>query len=800
MKQPTLKLSVALISAIMLSACQSTPNNQYDSLAKANLAYSHTHGTAQELFSDNAQSAATINKNTLINALTKHLQSERYSLTTTQSKTMPAVAKDSINHGADPLLTSIIKTYEYQNQDRSPPAYRSYDEYFAEDELQLPLLRYDDELSGRIPAGVSTRGDTLYPTEGDLPIMGYDSPDRDMIYELHSSINSISLSLDNLVKDNPTITTRDAKVKELLKELDTIIKNFDTQSQTLSAKGGYIAESLAHAKSCAMIYNTTIRQALAPNRQIKSYADEQYDYYDLVYKNYSDCRTIDSLNLELSPSYYIALESSKEELDFVVQKKQCYLNQYHAIQSLLASGKGYHTDAQAFAQPYIDTINCIDAALHDRYNDYKLTQVNTLQDAMEQSYYQYYSPEPASEYGPFHRIKTAFDDFKRMKQDSQSQPSQTIGSHLPTDNLPPMFAGMLSVFLDNIKQTDGQIAAQNLYIHSNNVITTLSHHQPQSRQITTLGSLDFYSPTMEHSLQLPMQLDFNQSKLKADVSAILPFIAISMPKHAPLPSELPAQEMTFTLPNNLHQHLPMSVIYDAINQGVVDAIKELDGESFTAVDISNDKFAKKLGATSAIKVHYDMHGLGNVSGVIIKHIGQALKAHVDANPDDYADGKAANIKQAIDDLALINDGYHSQDLGNLMQLIESVFPMSLNHTHYFYLDRQGNIIGTQLVQSMNETLQNLRTESISQTQFSNKPFAHPLQDKFANSFSTNQEFDGTSWLMNAIEDGKLQKQAEEARQSYAYGQDDEYETAVEAAEAAAWAAVEAAAATGEFDE
>ncbi|MFA9485316.1 MULTISPECIES: hypothetical protein [unclassified Moraxella] len=767
--KPTLKLGVVLIGALMLSACQSTPSTQPSSLAKTNWAYSQMHGNALELFSDE-QSPATISKNKLTNALKNHLQSDRFALSTIHSRAMPMVGKDSVNHGADTLTASILKTYTYQNQNKYQPAYRSYDDYLTEE--VLGGLRYDDEVLGRIPEGITTQSHDADDVSRALIEQG--AFVQSLAYQLQEDVADISLSLDDLIEKDPTITTNNAEVKQLLEQLDVAIKDFDTQSQPLYGKGGYIAEDLAYAKSCAMMYNTTIRQALSPNRQIQSYADEQYDYYDLVYKNYHDCSEVITLNANLSPSFYIMQSITKDDLDFLVQEKQCHLNKYRTIQSLLNSGKGHHNDAEAFAQAYIDNINCLDVALHDRYDEYQPSQMTTLHDAIRHSAEQYHHPESNTERSPLTQIKTAFDDYKRMKQEGLADQPVLSSKNYALGNLPPMLVGFLSMFLDNNKQTDGQISAKNLYVYDRNVVTVLSHHQPQARQITTVGSMDFYSPTMEYSIQLPIQLDFNQSKLKADVSAILPIIATRASKHMPSLSELPEREMTFALPNDLHKQLPMPVIFDAINQGILDTIKELDDENFTAVDISNDKFAKKIGATSAIKVHFDLHDLGNATGVVIKHISKALKAHVDANTADYTDGKSAKIKQAIDDLALINDGYHSQDLGNLMQLIESVLSMNLTQTNYFYLDHQGKIVGTQVIESLNESLENVRTKSIHQTRFSSKPFTHPLNDKLANSFNTNKEFDGTKWLIDTIEDAKLQKKAKQARQSYEYTQDGDY--------------------------
>lgn len=143
-------------------------------------------------------------------------------------------------------------------------------------------------------------------------------------------------------------------------------------------------------------------------------------------------------------------------------------------------------------------------------------------------------------------------------------------------------------------------------------------------------------------------------------------------------------------------------------------------------------------------------------GVIIKHIGKALKSYVDAHPEVYEQGdKGDNIKRAIDDLAIINDGYHTRDLGGLMQIIEGVLPVDFHQANYFYLNRQGKIVGMQVIGRFDGEMQQIRVETVGQVRYSSMPFKHPLNDKFANSFSTAEEFDGTVWLSDISQEAKL---------------------------------------------
>lgn len=793
----SLKLGTLLIGMAMLSACQSTANIQQTSLAQANIEHAQAHNV-RALFASDTTSPAATTKNTLINALQAHLKSERYALNTSHYKIAPSVAKDSIDASADSFTSSFIKTTQYQNQAKTvdeQPSFRSYLDYLYSDDGvsefgELPYLRYDDEMAGRTGTTVVTRREGIM--ENAEYIAKLDQVNGDII-NLKTQIASISSNLDDLVEDNPTINTNHADVKAELKELSLAIKHFSELDNELgyTKMGGYIAADYTHAKTCAMMFDKTIRQALAPNRHIKSYDGQAYDYYDLVYINYHHCERIYHLNKTLEPDQYLG-NSTEDHLRLVSREKECSLAHFADLQSLLARNQSYQRNPEAFAQSFISRINCIDDVLKQTYPDYDATTISTLDAALDrdtEQYYRIYQPysgyedDEYDEYEydddglvPNEKLKSLFDDFKQMKQAEFDAPMPSAGM---------AFGNVISMLLNEIKMTDEQILAKNIYQYDNAAVTILSHHQPQNRKMTALFSFDAYTPTSEQSVQLPISLDFTQSTAKADVSALLPLMAIAAPQHAPLPQDLPNQEMTFTLPNDLQQYLPMSAIYDATHQGIIEAMTSLNGEKFTAVDISNDAFAKQLGASRAIKINLDAKDIGQNLGMIVKHITQALKTYVDAHPDIYQGEKGELIKAKIDELALVKDGYHSKDIGGLLQIIEAIFGTQLHQSNYFYLNQQGNIIGMQAVGSFDSHLFNMNEQSIQQVRYSRTPFAHPMQDKFANSFTSTEQFDGTAWLTAIKQDSDYRKQAVEARQYY-HG-----ETAATAADAAAQAAAEA---------
>lgn len=807
-----LKPCVLLVGAAMLAACQNTStfsDSNAANMAQANLASSHA-ADARALFSDQVSSPIVRNKAMLTEALAAHLSSERHTLGTYHYKAVSIGNPDGVDASADTLLASAIKTYEHKtNQDiqgYEPDYYRSSTDYIYADSdsmddslSELPYLRYDDEQLGRTPDSTVTRGEGLV-FEGDYHTKR--SLANSAISGFHSCIALASYEIDDLVRDEPNISISKQAVKGQLKAISDCQKVFNqsVEDGELLSGSGYISSDVAHFRGCALNFDKGVRQVLAPNRQTKSYDDDSYAYYNLVYMDYFVCNEVDNFNRALEPWDYLN-QTSEQDLKLIAARKECALTHQAGVQKLFARGKSYDKNKEEFADNYISYINCVDGSIKDNTDkDYNPEPINELSEVSVRTSEQYSAVHgygSYDDYEPQSRISSWFDAYKSMKAAQQ----EGRKPRLPAGQMPNIFGSVLGSMLNHMKVSPEQVLAQNLYRYNNTALTILSHHRPQQRQSKMLYSMDYYSPTAEQSIQLPVLLDFEHSKAKADVAALLPVIAMLTPKHAPLPNELPDQEITFTLPNDLHNQLPMTVIYDATQKGVLNAFNELDGDQFTAIDISDDKFAKDIGASRAIKVNFDAYGTGQFMGVIIKHIGKALKSYVDAHPEVYEQGdKGDNIKRAIDDLAIINDGYHTRDLGGLMQIIEGVLPVDFHQANYFYLNRQGKIVGMQVIGRFDDAMQQIRVETVGQVRYSNIPFEHPLNDKFANSFSTAGEFDGTVWLSDISQEAKLKKQALEERLSYEesydeYGDDDLYDDAEGATNAA-----KAATATAQYSQ
>lgn len=781
-KTALLKPCAFLVGAIMLSACQSTPHPKEMSLAKTNVLSSQTSGV-RELFSDSKTSPARQNQAQLVDAISRHLASERYSLGTHHHKVMPITTEGTIDEGADTLLNSAIKTYAYKNQPvqtevfRTKEAYlglESLDEESALSQLQaddlgqsvsgLPYLRYHDEM---VDSGFDS-GLTRAEGMSDA-YQAAQEEQRGANARLHGDITEISINLDRLVADNPTITTADGQVQAELLALDQLIKNHKKAGNEakLHHLGGYVSQDFEQVAVCADDFNTSIRQALSASRDKRSYEGDDYHYYDLVYVNYRGCHQIYDKGLSLDPFYYLDI-STELELKNTQAQRACQMTTHGRNHDLLQQGKSYAKDAELFAQNFIHQVSCVDAVIGDVFDEsYQPKPVQTLASAYAQQESQsalistYLYPQQVASDTPLSKAAEYFDAYKRMKAEDADNVSAD----------PSSVGGMVGMVLGQLKLTPEQLKAQNIYQNDHTVVTVLGHYQPSVRQSKELYSLDSYAPTLDYSIQVPVMIDYTNDQFKADVSALLPLMAMLTPSEAMLPNDLPNQEMTFGLPDEWQGRLPTAMLYDAARRGLIEGLTRLNDEKITAIDIREDHFAKQIGAHKAYKLDLGSQEGGQIIATIAKHLTKDLKSHIDANASLYQGEQGQAMTRLINDLTLIQKGHHTGDVGKVLQVIEGVLPIGIHHAVQVYLDAKGDVVGIQSKGSLTDHTQQAMTQSIGQIRYSDKPFSHPLATKFEQSFNTNDSFDGTAWLSSI----RLNSEAKQARAAYYDDYDDAYD-------------------------
>ena len=301
--------------------------------------------------------------------------------------------------------------------------------------------------------------------------------------------------------------------------------------------------------------------------------------------------------------------------------------------------------------------------------------------------------------------------------------------------------------LNMLYRTPEQIAATNAYQYKHLTFSSVSHYQPKTRQLQSVYSYDYVTPTMGSSVQIPLAFDFTNNRITVDPSAILPIVAIVNPENTPLPSEMASHTVSFGLPGSITAQLPPAVLYDAAVAAIQSSMAELAPEYFSAVDIRQDRFAKEVGASHAVKVYFGSQQSGEMIGKILKYMTQSLQTHVDTHPDNYPDG--AVLKAALDKVTLYNKGYQSADVGALLQLIEAIGPLSFNQTNYYYLDSSDRLLAKQQRMNIGGDLLGSTTTVLNQIRYDKASFNnHVLTPLLAESFGANAKpaIDGNAWV------------------------------------------------------
>ena len=334
--------------------------------------------------------------------------------------------------------------------------------------------------------------------------------------------------------------------------------------------------------------------------------------------------------------------------------------------------------------------------------------------------------------------------------------------------------GALSLFLGMVHKTPEQIRATNAYQYQYLTINSVSQYLPKQRQFKSVYSYDYAAPTISSSVQLPVALDFNNSKLTVDPSAIMPIIALVNPENTALPNQNMSHTVDFGLPESITSQLPSAVIYDAAINAMQDSMAELDPEHFSAIDIRQDDFAKQVNADRAIKVYFGSKQSGEFIGKMFKYMSQSLKQYVDDNPEKYPDD--ASVKAAIDKLQLYNKSYQSDDIGALIQMIEAIAPISFNQVNYYYLDRSNRLlakqqrinVGSDLLGSQSTVLNQIRYDRAS---FQKNALTPLLEQSFGD--SAKPAIDGNAWLAAQRQQKDRLEEARSAR--YSYEEDNSYD-------------------------
>ena len=351
------------------------------------------------------------------------------------------------------------------------------------------------------------------------------------------------------------------------------------------------------------------------------------------------------------------------------------------------------------------------------------------------------------------------------------------------ESQPASSTGIIGQMLSMFHRTPEQIAASNAYQYQNLTFNSVSQYKPKQRQLQSVYSYDYVTPTISSSVQIPLAFDFNNSSITVDPSAIMPIVALVNPENTPLPNQMTSHTVSFGLPESITAQLPPAVLYDAAISAIQSSMAELASEHFSAVDIRHDAFAKEVGASRAVKVYFGSQQSGEMIGKTLKYMTKSLQDYVDANPQKYPDG--AMLKTALAKVQLYNKGYQSADVGALLQLIEAIGPISFNQINYYYLDSSDRLLAKQQRVNIGGDLMGSTTTMLNQVRYDKSSFNnHALTPLLTESFGTNAKaaINGNAWMAEQRQQKDRLQAARYARYDYQDGSlendysSDEYES------------------------
>lgn len=724
-----------LIASVLLSACQSTPT-----------AYTENTVPPDTVLLNQALLPSAAAQRDVLAALRQHMGRERHVVSTHHYAVKP-LAVSKIDEGADTAFTTVLKVVDYKDKAQRAErfGFMSLTDYLgAAGEFDgMPYLRYGDEGDESKNMETVTRGVGTSEAYQDV---SRQIADLQLQFEEHVHEVSHRLLSHEFSQGRGRF---DHKAFELY--MNKAHTDFQKQAnELLSDAKGYHKQDIMALQTCATNHHNallTIVKNIKNSDDIEAHAE----VLSLWTQYASTCSIMIGYRRTLEPYHYIHGGYSKQDLDGVLETNQCFIEFNAKMNELIKAGKDPIKDKDEFDEVSSAYQSCTDEVFQKIADNYDSTGSDVYA-------------------GKMGFIRAYIDMKKEEAKTGKTQP-------------PSYGYGMMSLFgrMFNSDRTPEQVIAQNLYQYQHLSVSSLSHHEPNAKRSQVLWSVDYNSPTATYSMQLPVRADFAQGELVADVSAALPLLALISPEHALLPKDIPDGLMSFKLPDELRKQIPTYVIYEAIHQGVMQGMEGLNSEKFTPMDISQDAFAKEVGASRVIKIDFGTKEMGKVYATIAKHVGRDLNAYVDQHPERYLDKDVDTtddmndvpsknkIKSMIDNFTMINSSYRTDDVGGLMSAIEGILPFSLNATSYVYLNGQGEIIAVQTLSEMDEYVSGTTTQSLNQIRYDKGLFdKHALAGQFNHIFTKTAKVDGVALFKEAREQSSFESEARYARYDYDY--------------------------------
>lgn len=336
-----------------------------------------------------------------------------------------------------------------------------------------------------------------------------------------------------------------------------------------------------------------------------------------------------------------------------------------------------------------------------------------------------------------------------------------------------------------ISKTPEQLENANMLYSQYVEVNGIGQYSYKNKKISWLSSYDLNSPTQKFSIKLPVQMDFKQNKVRADMSAVIPLFAMIYPNDTPLPEETQGRTIDFNLPPKMVELIGSEQLFEMFLQAYLSALQELDEHYFIPVDIRQDVFAKQLHASQAVQLNLNSQVSGELMGYVAKYMSQSLYQYLEKNPDKLAafmnqdddeyrnkefQKKADKFLKKWKNKASL---FKAQDIGQASQLLEAILPISINHQQRYYLSRQGHLLAKQDKMQAGYLISNIQINMMTRTRYNQASFdGSRLAPVLLQTFQKDDNIDALKLIEKIKQDKEYQQQAEEAREYYEAELDD----------------------------
>ncbi|PNK59650.1 hypothetical protein [Psychrobacter sp. FDAARGOS_221] len=620
-------------------------------------------------------------------------------------------------------------TYYGDEEKFAGPTYRTEDDYLLDGDALY--LNYIDEKQGSLP----TPNYKVTRVEG-LSASSYDDSNLVVSYldDIYSCAVDFSYDLDIILETEPGTKHDDEGIKALEATFQECLNEVSKdEPEILALSNVYQRQYVKLENACVDRFTKQTSDYLVSDRS----NDKDLKTYYNTWRSYNACDYSVFLLNDLEPVTYISYGWPQYFLDYKQQIVQCTDEMIASEDEAARKGITYKNNPQHYLDINEDFIECKQLALDEK------TKYEIENDLVEELTY----GNDDYDYGDY--------DYEEESEYEKQQRVEAIQKAV----------AMMQI-------TPAQIEANNFYYYQYLTLNQLSAYDAKQKKYNSVYSFDYASPSSYTSVQLPLGIDFKQGSMTLDPSAILPFVALMAPENTPLPDEMVSTTVAFGLPEELSRNFPLEVVYDALITAINHSLTELDSSNFTALDISQDPFAKELGARRAVKVNLDAYQSGKMFGVIVKHMANSLQTHVTNHPEAYEHPE--DIVDRLEQWQELSVTFLTDDIGRMTQTLETFLPITFNKINTYYLDSSNRLIGKQVSTAIGSDLAGRNHTTTTQTRFDSglkqSPLASLFEQSFGQPFTQNniKSVDGNAWLKNIKDREKSIETAREARSGYGY--------------------------------